>query len=80
MKLTISAESDEKAAMDESNILDSRTRGAAKPSGTYTEPGDDEVSIAIMAAVSIVADTEIGSPRSRGRNFEHRISHFSMTC
>ncbi|GAB7350503.1 hypothetical protein MBLNU459_g1097t1 [Dothideomycetes sp. NU459] len=34
-------QADEKAAMDESNIMDSRTRGA-KPSGTYTEPGDEE--------------------------------------
>ncbi|TKA80463.1 hypothetical protein B0A49_00847 [Cryomyces minteri] len=32
---------DEQAAMDESNIVDSRTRGA-KPSGSYVEPGDDE--------------------------------------
>ena len=28
--------------MDESNILDERTRGAAKPQGTYQEPGDEE--------------------------------------
>lgn len=35
--------SDEKAAMDESNILDERTRGAAKPDGSYAEPGDEEV-------------------------------------
>jgi hypothetical protein len=34
-------EQDEKAAMNEDNILDERTRGAAKPKGTYTEPGDD---------------------------------------
>ena len=27
--------------VDESNIIDSKTRGA-KPSGTYVEPGDDE--------------------------------------
>lgn len=29
--------------MNEDNILDERTRGAAKPKGAYTEPGDDEV-------------------------------------
>lgn len=28
--------------MDESNIIDERTRGATKQSGTYTEPGDEE--------------------------------------
>lgn len=36
-------EADESAAMDQSNIINSRTRGAAKPSGTYQEPGDEEV-------------------------------------
>ncbi|KAH0287329.1 hypothetical protein M436DRAFT_76348 [Aureobasidium namibiae CBS 147.97] len=35
-------EQDEKAAMNEDNILDERTRGAAKPKGSYTEPGDEE--------------------------------------
>ena len=30
--------------MNEDNIIDDRTRGAAKPKGSYTEPGDDEVS------------------------------------
>jgi len=39
-----SPEQDEKAAMNEDNILDERTRGAAKPKGSYTEPGDEEVS------------------------------------
>jgi hypothetical protein len=34
---------DEKDAIDTSNIIDDRTRGAAKKAGTYTEPGDDEV-------------------------------------
>jgi hypothetical protein len=38
------SEQDEKAAMNEDNIIDDRTRGAAKPKGTYTEPGDEEVS------------------------------------
>ncbi|KAK4547682.1 hypothetical protein LTR36_000639 [Oleoguttula mirabilis] len=33
---------DELAAADKSNIIESRTRGAAKPKGTYTEPGDEE--------------------------------------
>ncbi|THW96359.1 hypothetical protein D6D17_07171 [Aureobasidium pullulans] len=35
-------EQDEKAAMNEDNIIDGgRTRGA-KPTGSYQEPGDDE--------------------------------------
>lgn len=29
--------------MDQGNIIDERTRGATKPSGTYAEPGDEEV-------------------------------------
>lgn len=33
---------DESDAIDKSNIIDSRTRGAAKSAGTYTEPGDEE--------------------------------------
>lgn len=32
---------DENEAIDKSNIISGRTRGA-KPSGTYTEPGDEE--------------------------------------
>lgn len=36
------AERDDRDAIDESNIVDGRTRGAAKSSGTYTEPGDEE--------------------------------------
>ncbi|KJX92297.1 hypothetical protein TI39_contig5875g00011 [Zymoseptoria brevis] len=35
-------EKDEQAAMDKSNIIDERTRGAAKQKGAYTEPGDEE--------------------------------------
>ncbi|KAI8937226.1 hypothetical protein NX059_006435 [Plenodomus lindquistii] len=35
-------ERDEKDAIDESNILDERTRGATKEKGAYTEPGDEE--------------------------------------
>ena len=35
------AEQDDKDAIDESNIVGGRTRGA-KPSGGYTEPGDEE--------------------------------------
>lgn len=38
--LTLPIERDEKDAIDESNIVESRTRGAAKES--YTEPGDEE--------------------------------------
>lgn len=37
-------ERDEADAIDRSNIVDERTRGAAKKAGTYTEPGDEEVS------------------------------------
>lgn len=33
---------DEKDAIDQSNIIDGRTRGATKTAGTYTEPGDEE--------------------------------------
>ena len=35
-------ERDENDAIDQGNILNERTRGATKQSGTYTEPGDDE--------------------------------------
>jgi hypothetical protein len=35
-------ERDEKDAIDQSNILDERTRGATKSAGTYREPGDEE--------------------------------------
>ncbi|KAI0141533.1 hypothetical protein GGR57DRAFT_509183 [Xylariaceae sp. FL1272] len=35
-------ERDENEAIDESNILDERTRGATQPKGTYREPGDEE--------------------------------------
>ncbi|GAB7361988.1 hypothetical protein MBLNU230_g2024t1 [Neophaeotheca triangularis] len=33
---------DENEAIDKSNIMSGRTRGAAKGSGTYQEPGDEE--------------------------------------
>ncbi|KAI9661132.1 MAG: hypothetical protein M1821_009459 [Bathelium mastoideum] len=33
---------DDKDAIDQSNIIGSRTRGAAKGAGTYAEPGDEE--------------------------------------
>ena len=33
---------DDNEAIDRENILDERTRGAGKPKGTYTEPGDEE--------------------------------------
>lgn len=33
---------DDNEAIDKGNIIDERTRGAGKPSGTYREPGDDE--------------------------------------
>ena len=35
------AEQDEQEAIDQSNVISGRTRGA-KPSGGYTEPGDEE--------------------------------------
>jgi len=41
-KLTTPTEADDKNAIDQSNIIDERTRGAAKSSGTYQEPGDEE--------------------------------------
>jgi hypothetical protein len=37
-----SVEKDEKDAIDSSNIIDERTRGATKKAGTYTEPSDEE--------------------------------------
>ncbi|KAF2097304.1 hypothetical protein NA57DRAFT_77557 [Rhizodiscina lignyota] len=33
---------DDKEDIDKDNIIDSRTRGAAKKAGTYAEPGDEE--------------------------------------
>ncbi|KAI9693575.1 MAG: hypothetical protein M1820_009141 [Bogoriella megaspora] len=33
---------DDKDAIDQSNIISGRTRGAAKTAGTYAEPGDEE--------------------------------------
>jgi len=33
---------DDNEAIDQSNILDERTRGATKQAGTYREPGDEE--------------------------------------
>jgi hypothetical protein len=41
-KLTTPTEADDKNAIDQSNILNERTRGAAKSAGTYQEPGDEE--------------------------------------
>ncbi|KAF2199852.1 hypothetical protein GQ43DRAFT_375258 [Delitschia confertaspora ATCC 74209] len=35
-------ERDEAEAIDKSNIIKERTRGAAKEPGTYAEPGDEE--------------------------------------
>ncbi|RGP72342.1 hypothetical protein FLONG3_6826 [Fusarium longipes] len=35
-------ERDEKDAIDKSNIIEERTRGATQPGGTYEEPGDEE--------------------------------------
>jgi hypothetical protein len=40
--LTSSPEKDDNDAIDTSNIIEGKTRGAAKPSGTYQEPGDNE--------------------------------------
>ncbi|EXJ87826.1 hypothetical protein A1O1_04753 [Capronia coronata CBS 617.96] len=33
---------DDNEAIDKSNIIDDRTRGATKKTGTYREPGDEE--------------------------------------
>lgn len=40
--LTQCTERDDKDAIDRSNIMDDRTRGAGKPKGTYRDPGDTE--------------------------------------
>jgi len=40
--LTPLTEADDKNAIDQSNVINERTRGAAKSSGTYQEPGDEE--------------------------------------
>jgi len=36
------SEQDDKEAIDQSNIVEGRTRGATKQAGTYQEPGDTE--------------------------------------
>lgn len=36
------SEKDDVNAIDSGNIIEDRTRGAAKGQGTYTEPGDEE--------------------------------------
>jgi hypothetical protein len=41
-QLTLPSEADDKNAIDQSNVINERTRGAAKSSGTYQEPGDEE--------------------------------------
>lgn len=41
MTLMITAERDDKEAIDKSNIVEERTRGA-KPTGQYREPSDTE--------------------------------------
>ena len=33
---------DEQEALDKDNVISSRTRGATKKAGAYTEPGDEE--------------------------------------
>lgn len=40
--LTSSTEKDDKDAIDKDNIVEGKTRGAAKGKGGYREPGDDE--------------------------------------
>ncbi|KAK3673004.1 hypothetical protein LTR78_007115 [Recurvomyces mirabilis] len=35
-------EKDDKDAINKDNIVDARTRGAAKSKGAYTDPGDEE--------------------------------------
>jgi len=41
-QLTFRTEQDEAMAIDKSNIIEGRTRGAAKQAGTYQDPGDEE--------------------------------------
>lgn len=36
------SERDDNEAIDKSNIIDGRTRGAKPDGGSYREPGDDE--------------------------------------
>jgi hypothetical protein len=52
--LTTCTERDDKEAIDRSNIIDSRTRGATKKAGTYQEPGDEE---------GLPSDTGVSSTR-----------------
>jgi hypothetical protein len=40
-------ERDDREAIDKSNIVEGRTRGATKKAGTYAEPGDEEVSFGV---------------------------------
>lgn len=42
IKLIIPSEADDKNAIDQGNVINERTRGATKSSGTYQEPGDEE--------------------------------------
>lgn len=39
---------DEKEAIDQDNVIEDRTRGAA-PKGGYKDPGDDEVSLILYS-------------------------------
>jgi hypothetical protein len=59
---------DEKDAIDESNIISERTRGATKEAGTYAEPGDEEVSPLGSCKIPRTnnADLPLGSPWTRG--------------
>ncbi|KAM5351141.1 hypothetical protein ACJ41O_003864 [Fusarium nematophilum] len=38
----VQLERDDAEAIDKTNIVKERTRGAGKPGGTYREPGDEE--------------------------------------
>ncbi|KAM5362672.1 hypothetical protein ACJZ2D_012417 [Fusarium nematophilum] len=38
----VTTERDDAEAIDKTNIVKERTRGAGKPGGTYREPGDEE--------------------------------------
>jgi len=45
---------DEQDVINEGETVSSRTRGATKASGTYTEPGDEEVSVFCSVSVLVL--------------------------
>lgn len=53
----MTVERDDREAIDKSNIVKGRTRGATKEPGTYVEPGDEEVSAVVLYA-NVVRDVD----------------------